>query len=83
MIEVRFTQGSQWRNVISGGPRFKIFGGPASISAKGMSRPPYMHKFFRGSGTCSLGKFLNLEFLKFPGLWGEILPNSGGQKTTL
>jgi hypothetical protein len=55
---------SQWRNVISGGPRFKIFEGLASISAKGTSRPPYMHEFFRGSRACSPGKYLNLESLK-------------------
>jgi hypothetical protein len=28
---------NQWRNVISGGPRFKIFEGPPSRSAKGTS----------------------------------------------
>jgi hypothetical protein len=27
----------QWRNVISGGPRFKIFEGPPTRSAKGTS----------------------------------------------
>ena len=27
----------QWRNVISGGPRFKIFEGPPSSSVKGTS----------------------------------------------
>ena len=57
---------SQWRNVISGGPRFKIFEGLASISAKDTS-------FFRGSGSCSPGKFLNLECLKchFPDFGGR------------
>jgi hypothetical protein len=54
----------QWRNVLSGGPRFKIFEGPPSRSAKCMSRAPYMHKFSRGSRACSSGKFLNLESLK-------------------
>jgi hypothetical protein len=54
----------QWRNVISGGPRFKIFEGPApSRSAKGTSWAPYMHEFSRGARacTCSRGKLLNLE----------------------
>jgi hypothetical protein len=64
---------SQWHNVISGAPRFKIFEGLASISAKGTSRPPYMHEFFRGSRAGSPGKFLNRESLKchFPD-FGEI-----------
>jgi hypothetical protein len=54
----------QWRNVISGGPRFKIFEGSPSRSAKGTSWAPYMHKFSRGSRACSSGKFLNLHSLK-------------------
>jgi hypothetical protein len=55
----------QWRNVISGGPRFKLFEGPASRSAKGTSRAPYMHEFSSGSRACSPGKLsLNLESLK-------------------
>jgi hypothetical protein len=55
----------QWRNVISGGPRFKIFEGPPSRSAKGTSWAPYMHEFSRGSRACSPGKCLNLDSLKF------------------
>jgi hypothetical protein len=55
---------AQWRNVISGGPRFKIFEGPPSRSAKGTSWAPYMHEFSRGSRACSSGKFLNLHSLK-------------------
>ena len=55
---------NQWRNVISGGPRFKIFEGPPSTSAKGTSRAPYMHEFSRGSRASSPGKVLNLESLK-------------------
>jgi hypothetical protein len=54
----------QWRNVISGGPRFKLFEGPPSRSAKGTSGAPYMHKFSSGSRACSPGKFLNLDSLK-------------------
>jgi hypothetical protein len=55
----------QWRNVISGGPRFKIFEGPLySRSAKGTSRAPYMHEFSRGSRACSSETFLNLDSLK-------------------
>jgi hypothetical protein len=54
----------QWRNVISGAPRFKMFEGPPSRSAKGTSWAPYMHEFFRGTRACSPGKFLNLESLK-------------------
>ena len=50
--------------VISGGPRFKIFEGPPSTSAKGTSRAPYMHEFSRGSRASSPGKVLNLESLK-------------------
>ena len=56
--------GCQWRNVISEGPRFKIFEGPPSRNAKGTSRAPYMHEFSRGSRACSSGKFLNLDSLK-------------------
>jgi hypothetical protein len=41
---------NQWRNVISGGPRFKIFEGPPSRSAKGTSWAPYMHEFLGGPG---------------------------------
>jgi hypothetical protein len=55
---------TQWRNVISEGPRFKIFEGPPSRSAKGTSRAPYMHEFSRGSRACSSRKFLNLDSLK-------------------
>ena len=40
----------QWRNVISGGPRFKIFEGPPSRSSKGTSLEPYTHEFSRGAG---------------------------------
>jgi hypothetical protein len=40
----------QWRNVISGAPRFKIFEGPPSRSAKGTSWAPYVHEFSRGPG---------------------------------
>jgi hypothetical protein len=54
----------QWRNVISGAPRFKIFEGPPSRSAKGTSWAPYMHEFSRGSRACSSGKCLNLYSLK-------------------
>jgi hypothetical protein len=54
----------QWRNVISGGPRFKIFEGPPSRSAKGTSWAPYMHEFSRGSRACSSRKCLNLHSLK-------------------
>ena len=55
----------QWRNVISGGPRFKLFEGHPSRSAKGTSRAPYMHEFSSGSRvSCSPGKFLNLDSLK-------------------
>ena len=54
----------QWRSVISGGPRFKMFEGPPSRSTKGTSWAPYMHEFFRGSSACSPGKILNLESLK-------------------
>jgi hypothetical protein len=54
----------QWRNVISGGPRFKIFEGPPSRSAKGTSWAPYVHEFSRGSWACSSGKFLNVHSLK-------------------
>jgi hypothetical protein len=39
----------QWRNVISGDPRFKIFEDPASISAKGTSRPPVYARVFLGA----------------------------------
>jgi hypothetical protein len=42
--------GNQWPNVISTGPRFKIFEGSSSRSAKGTSRAPYMHEFSRGPG---------------------------------
>jgi hypothetical protein len=52
---------TQWRNVISGGPRFKIFEGPLEEVP---SRAPYMHEFSRESRACSPGKFLNLESLK-------------------
>jgi hypothetical protein len=55
---------NQWHNVISEGPRFKIFEGPPSRSAKSTSRAPYMHEFSRGSRACSFGKFLNLDSLK-------------------
>jgi hypothetical protein len=72
----------QWRNVISGPPRFKIFEGPPSRSAIGTSWATYMHEFSRGSRACSSGKFLNLHS-PFPGLWGEILQKTDGQKTTL
>jgi hypothetical protein len=60
------TNHDQWRNVISGGPRFKIFEGPPSRSAnyKGTSWAQYMHKFTRGSRACSSRKFLNLHSLK-------------------
>jgi hypothetical protein len=54
----------QWRNVISGGPRFKLFEWPPSRSSKGTSRAPCMHKFSSGYRACSLGKFLNLDSLK-------------------
>jgi hypothetical protein len=54
----------QWRNVTSGGPRFKIFEGPPSRIAKGTSWAPYMHEFSRGSRACSSGKFLNMHSLK-------------------
>jgi hypothetical protein len=54
----------QWRNVISGAPRFKILEGPPSRSAKGTSWAPYMHEFSRGSRACSSGKVLNLHSLK-------------------
>jgi hypothetical protein len=49
---------------MSGGPRFKIFEGPPSRSAKGTSWAPYMHEFSRGSRACSSGNFLNLDSLK-------------------
>ena len=41
-----------------------------------------MHKFSRRFCACSPGKCWNLESLKcqFPGLWGEIVQNSDGQK---
>jgi hypothetical protein len=54
----------QWRNVISGGLRFKIFEGPPSRSTKGTSWAPYMREFSKGSKACSPGKFLNLDSLK-------------------
>jgi hypothetical protein len=34
---INMSSSSQWRNIISGGPRFKIFEGPPSRSAKGTS----------------------------------------------
>jgi hypothetical protein len=57
-------QNIQWSNVLSGGPRFKLFEGPPSRSAKGTSRAPYMHEFSSGSRACAPGKFLNLDSLK-------------------
>ena len=58
-------QAGQWRNVILGGPRFfKLFEGPPSRSAKGISRAPYMQEFFSGSRACSPGNLLNLDSLK-------------------
>ena len=75
----------QLRNVIiSRGPRFKIFAGPHSRSAKGTSRAPYMHEFSKSTRAWSPGKFLNLDSLKchFADFGGEILQNSDGQKTT-
>ena len=43
-----------------------------------------MHEFSSGSRACSLEKFLNLDSeMPFPGLWGEILQNSDGQKMVL
>jgi hypothetical protein len=74
----------QWRNVTSGGPRFKIFEGPLVEVPKGTSRAPYMHEFSREYSACSPGKCLNLDSLKyhFPDFGGEILQNSDGQKTT-
>ena len=61
---VKIQECSQWRHVISGGPRFKIFEGPPSRSAKSTSWAPYMHEFSRGSRACSSEKFLNLHSLK-------------------
>ena len=64
-IQAKFSQVCQWRNVISEGPRFKIFEGPPpSRSAKGTSRAPYMHEFSRGSRACSSGKSRTLDSLK-------------------
>ena len=55
---------SQWRNVISGAPRFKIFEDPLVKVPKARVGAPCMHEFSTGSRACSPGKFLNLESLK-------------------
>ena len=70
--------GNQWRNVISGGPRFTIFEGPlVEASAKGTSRASYMHEFSRGSIACMLiwkiFESLKYHFLDFEERFYRIL----------
>ena len=78
----------QWRNVISGAPRFKIFEGPlVGVPKARVERRISTSLISRGSRPQGMliRKILEsrLSEMPFPGLWGEILQNSDGQKTTL
>ena len=53
----------QWRNVISGGPRFKIFEGPLVEAPKARVERCICTSFL-GVRACSPGKFFNLDSLK-------------------
>jgi hypothetical protein len=74
----------QWRNVISGGPQFKIFEGPLVEVPKARVERRICTSFLRVQGMLTRKIFESrLSEMPFPGLWGEILQNSDGQKTTL
>ena len=75
----------QWRNVISGGPRFKIFEGPLVEVPKAQVERRIYARVFYGVQDMLIRKIFEsrLSEMPFPGLWGEILQNSDGQKTTL
>jgi hypothetical protein len=75
---------SQWRNVISGGPRFKIFEAPLVEVPKARVERRICTSFL-GVQSMLIRKIFEsrLSEMPFPGLWGEILQNSDGHKTTL
>jgi hypothetical protein len=75
----------QWRNVISGGPRFKIFEGPPLVEVpKARVERRICTSFLGVQGMLIRKSFESrVSEMPFPRLWGEILQNSDGQKTTL
>jgi hypothetical protein len=60
-----FISTPQWRNIISGGPQFKIFEGPLVEVPKAQVERHICTSFLWGSRACSPGKFLNLDSLKY------------------
>jgi hypothetical protein len=74
----------QWRNVISGGPRFKLFEGPPQVDVpKAQVERRICTSFLGVQGMLTRKVFESrLSEMPFPGLWREILQNSG-QKTAL
>jgi hypothetical protein len=80
------TSMEQWRNVISGGPRFKIFEGPPPIVEvpKAQVERRICTSFLGVQGLLIRKIFESrVSEMPFPRLWGEISQNSDGQKTTL
>jgi hypothetical protein len=75
----------QWRNVISGAPRFKIFEGPTLVEVPKARVERRICTSFLGVQGLLIRKIFEsrVSEMPFPRLWGEILQNSDGQKTTL
>jgi hypothetical protein len=77
---------NQWRNVISGGPRFKIFEAPPPLVEVPKARVERrICTSFLGVQGLLIRKIFEsrVSEMPFPRHWGEILQNSDGQKTTL
>jgi hypothetical protein len=69
---VKFSQ-LQWRNVISGGPRFKTFEGPLVEVPKARVERRICTSFLGVQGMLTRKMFESkLSEMPFPGLWGEI-----------